>query len=88
MSFRKKVLKIVSHIPAGQVLTYQQVARRAGRPKAYRAVGNILSRNYDSGIPCHRVIRSDGKLGGYNRGLAKKKGLLELEGVNLENYKF
>jgi len=79
MTFKEKVLKIVSQIPAGRVLTYQQVASKAGRPKAYRAVGNILSRNYNPHIPCHRVIRSDGKLGGYNRGVRRKKQLLRIE---------
>ncbi|MEK7507520.1 MAG: MGMT family protein [Patescibacteria group bacterium] len=53
-------------------MTYKEVASRAGRPKAYRAVGNILNSNYYSDIPCHRVVRSDGKVGGYNRGARKK----------------
>lgn len=77
--FKNKVLEIVKKIPKGSVLTYQEVARIAGSPKAYRAVGNILSRNYDPKIPCHRVIRSDGKIGGYNRGKKLKKELLEKE---------
>lgn len=79
LTFKEKVLKIVSQIPAGQVLTYQQVAIKAGRPKAYRAVGNILSKNYNPRVPCHRVIRSDGELGGYNRGVDKKAKLLKVE---------
>jgi O-6-methylguanine DNA methyltransferase len=57
------------------------VAKLAGRPKAYRAVGNILNGNHDPKIPCHRVIRSDGKLGGYNRGAKAKKEILKREGV-------
>lgn len=83
ITFREKVLKIVAQIPKGKILTYKEVARRAGRPKAYRAVGNILNKNYDSQIPCHRVIRSDGKIGGYNHGIKKKKLLLKKEGVKL-----
>ena len=79
--FSQRVLKIVSQIPVGQTRTYQAVARQAGRPRANRAVGNILSRNYDSAIPCHRVIRSDGRLGGYNRGLAQKLAKLKQEGA-------
>lgn len=77
--FAAKVFNVVAAIPAGQVLTYKQVAARAGRPRAYRAVGNILSTNYDPEIPCHRVIRSDGTSGGYNRGATLKKKILEQE---------
>jgi len=58
-------------------MTYKQVAEKAGIPNACRAVGNILNKNFDSKIPCHRVIRSDGKIGGYNRGAEKKKEILE-----------
>ncbi|HCW32630.1 MAG: 6-O-methylguanine-DNA methyltransferase-like protein, methylated-DNA-[protein]-cysteine S-methyltransferase [Candidatus Peregrinibacteria bacterium GW2011_GWF2_39_17] len=77
--FTPKVLRIVAQISSGQTLTYQEVAKLAGKPKAYRAVGNILSKNYDPLIPCHRVIRSDGKIGGYNRGTSKKEQLLREE---------
>jgi len=77
--FQQRVLQSVRRIPKGQVLTYQQVAQKAGRPKAYRAVGNILNKNHNPKIPCHRVIRSDGKIGGYNRGVAKKIKLLRQE---------
>jgi len=56
-----------------------EVARRAGNPKAFRAVGNILNKNYNPDIPCHRVIRSDGSVGGYNRGEEKKKEILKRE---------
>ena len=79
MQFKEKVLKIVAKIPKGKVLAYKEVAKRAGRPKAYRLVGNILNKNYDPRIPCHRVIRSDGKIGGYNRGVRDKFRLLEME---------
>ncbi len=81
--FREKVLKIVKKIPKGKILTYGEVARRAGNPRAARAVGTILNKNYDPKIPCHRVIRSNGKLGGYNRGPRKKRNLLKKEGVTL-----
>ena len=67
-SFRSRVFKIVSSIRRGKVLTYKEVAEKAGSPKAFRAAGNILAKNYDPRIPCHRVVRSDGKPGGYNRG--------------------
>ncbi len=82
MSFTEKVLEITSQIPSGQTLTYKEVARLAGNPKAARAVGNILNKNYNPAIPCHRVIRSDGKPGGYNRGCAEKiKKLKEEDSV-------
>lgn len=63
-TFKEKVLEVVVAIPAGQTLSYKEVAERAGSPRAYRAVGNILNKNYDPRIPCHRVIRSNGSLGG------------------------
>lgn len=81
--FKEKIFEIVKGIPAGGILTYKDVAYNAGRPKAYRAVGNILSKNYNKDIPCHRVVRSDGKVGGYNRGQARKILLLRHEGVKL-----
>jgi len=81
MDFRQKVLKIVRGIPRGQVMSYGAVAKVAGNPKAARAVGAILKTNYDLKIPCHRVILSNGKLGGYNRGLKSKKKLLKQEGA-------
>ena len=79
ITFKQKVFAIVKKIPKGSTLTYKEVAIRAGNPKAYRAVGNILNTNYDKNIPCHRVIRSDGKIGGYNRGSKKKEKLLREE---------
>jgi len=78
-SFSERVLEIVGRIPKGQVLSYKEVARRAGRPLAYRAVGNILKQNHDPKIPCHRVIRANGTLGGFNRGADTKAKLLREE---------
>ncbi len=82
-AFQRSVYRAVSQILKGSVLTYTQVARRIGRPKAYRAVANALAKNYDRAIPCHRVIRSDGSLGGYNRGVAQKKKLLKKEKADI-----
>lgn len=79
--FAKKVFSIVKGIPKGQTRTYKQVAVQAGRPRAFRAVGNILNTNYDPKISCHRVVRSDGKMGGYNRGALRKKEILKKEGA-------
>ncbi len=79
-TFSEKVYAIVSKIPKGETMTYKQVAQLAGNPLAFRAVGNILNKNYDPNIPCHRVIRSDGKAGGYNRGSENKIKILKKEG--------
>lgn len=78
-SFQEKIYKIVRKIPKGKILTYKQVAILVGRPKAFRAVGNVLHKNHNPKIPCHRVIRSDGKIGGYNRGKNLKIELLKKE---------
>ena len=80
-SFTQKVLDIVGKIPKGKTLTYKEVAARAGSPRAYRGVGSVLKKNYDPKIPCHRVIRSDGEVGGYNRGRANKIKILKAEGA-------
>lgn len=81
MNFRERVLNCVKNIRKGEVLTYKEVARLCGSPGAFRAVGNILNKNYDPAIPCHRVVRSDGSAGGYNRGDARKIQLLKAENV-------
>lgn len=83
-SFTQAVYEVVRKIPSGATLSYQEVAKRAGYPKACRAVGNALNRNFDPQIPCHRVIRSDGKTGGYNRGQAAKARLLRFEAKHVE----
>lgn len=80
MTFKEKVYAVVTKIPKGNVLTYKEVARRAGNSKAYRAVGNILNKNMSSKVPCHRVIRSDGEIGGYRGGHAAKSQILRKEG--------
>lgn len=72
MDFEEKVFSVVKKIPKGGVLTYKEVAEKVGSPRAFRAVGNILNKNYNSDIPCHRVIKSDGTVGGYNRGTNQK----------------
>jgi methylated-DNA-[protein]-cysteine S-methyltransferase len=78
--FAKKVYQAILSIPLGQVRTYRWVAKKAGSPRAYRAVGTILKNNpYPLVIPCHRVIKSNAELGGYIFGLRQKKSLLDLE---------
>ncbi len=79
-TFRDRVRAVVAKIPRGQTRTYGEVARQAGSPKAARAVGTIMRNNYDPTVPCHRVIKSDGTLGSYNRGgTERKKQLLDAE---------
>lgn len=85
--FQQKIYKIVKTIPVGKVLNYKEVARLAGRPKAWRAVGNLLNKNTDAKVPCHRVVRSDGSVGGYRYGPGHKACLLKKEGVLIKNRK-
>jgi len=87
MSFKERVLEVVRKIPKGKVLTYKEVAKLAGRPKAWRAVGNILNKNRDTKIPCHRVIKSNGEISGYREGTKKKITLLKKEGIIIKNGK-
>lgn len=78
--FQQEVLEALSHVPFGERVTYGELARRIDRPKASRAVGNALGRNpVPIIVPCHRVVRTDGDLGGYTAGTGYKEQLLELE---------
>jgi O-6-methylguanine DNA methyltransferase len=79
--FSSRVLSVVRRIPPGRVSTYGDVAAMAGRPRASRAVGNIMRHCSDSSIPCHRVIGAGGKIGGYGRDLNMKRVLLAAEGI-------
>lgn len=80
--FADRVRQVVRSIPKGKTMTYGQVAKAAGAPGAARAVGTIMARNDDKGVPCHRVIRSDGKIGGYNAiNGPSKEALLRAEGA-------
>jgi len=82
--FDRKVYRAVLEIPFGQVRSYGWVAKRIGKPGAVRAVGGALSRNrMPIVIPCHRVIKSNGDLGGFSSGIKMKKFLLRLEGHSL-----
>lgn len=82
ITFADQVRKVVRSIPKGSTMTYSAVAKLAGHPGASRAVGTIMANNFDKTVPCHRVIRSDGKIGEYNRGGTKaKRALLVKEGA-------
>ena len=79
-SFAEQVREVVCKIPKGKTLSYMKVAALAGNARAARAVGQVMKNNHDPSVPCHRVIRTDGTLGGYNRGgIKEKKQLLEFE---------
>ncbi len=83
--FQSRVLKLVAMIPRGKVTTYKELAMALSRPRACRAVGNALARNPNPvKIPCHRVVRSDGKIGGYKLGARRKMKLLLEEGIKIE----
>ncbi len=83
-SFTEKVYRAMRRIPHGKVTTYKSLAKAVGHPKAARAVGNACNANSDAPrTPCHRVIASDGGLGGYAHGLKKKAALLKAEGVEV-----
>ncbi|MBI2122043.1 MAG: MGMT family protein [Candidatus Sungbacteria bacterium] len=83
--FSNRVYNVVKYIPRGKVTTYKSVARAIAHPRAVRAVGNALNQNRNPKIPCHRVIRLDGKIGGFVRGTKEKTRLLRNESVTIIN---
>lgn len=83
MDFNQKCYELLKKIPQGKVTTYKEIARKLNS-KGYRAVGNAMNRNPDAPeVPCHRVVRSNGELGGYAFGVKKKASLLRSEGVSI-----
>jgi methylated-DNA-[protein]-cysteine S-methyltransferase len=82
--FNRRVLRELARVPYGEVVTYGELAARAARPRAARAVGTVMNRNpLPIVLPCHRVIGANGKLVGYGGGLERKEALLRLEGALL-----
>lgn len=79
--FQKQVYDATRHIPKGQTRSYKQIAAAIGHPRAFRAVATALARNHDNSVPCHRVIKSNGSIGGYNGLLGAKEKLLRAEGA-------
>lgn len=84
LSFTQKVYRVVARIPKGKTLSYKEVAKKAGRPRAYRAVENVLNQHNIKRLPCHRVIRSDNKIGGFRWGTKRKIEILKNEGVKID----
>ncbi len=80
-AFEEKVFSAAKRVPRGKVSTYKQLAQAIGSPSACRAVGNALNKNRDAGVPCHRIVRSDGAVGGFARGTREKQRILREEGV-------
>jgi methylated-DNA-[protein]-cysteine S-methyltransferase len=86
-NFSESCYKLLCKVPKGKVTTYSEIAK-ALQSRAYRAVGNAMHNNKNAPvIPCHRVVRANGELGGYAFGIAKKIQLLKSEGVNIEENK-
>lgn len=88
LSFNEKVWRATKRIPKGKISTYALIARLIGNPRSARAVGNALNKNpFAPVVPCHRVVRSDGVIGGFASGTAKKSALLRKEGIPITNGK-
>ena len=81
--FAELVSRVVRNIPQGRVVSYGEVAEKAGFPRAARAVGTVMKNNLDPNVPCHRIICADERVGDYNRGRNKKVKLLIEEGVQI-----
>ncbi len=88
MGFDEKVWKALKRIPKGKVTTYKELAKAVGSRNASREVGNACNKNpHSPRVPCHRVVSSSGKIGGYSHGVKKKIALLKIEGVEVKRGK-
>ncbi len=84
--FEREVLVVTFRIPKGKVSTYKRIADKVGRPRAYRAVASALKKNpLHPVVPCHRVVRSDGRFGGEKKNAEARRKLVEKEGIPIEN---
>jgi len=86
-AFQKRVFLATKKIPKGRVATYKEIAAVLGEPRAARAVGNALNKNRSEDVPCHRIIRSDGSVGGYAHGRKRKEEVLKKEGIAIRKGK-
>jgi methylated-DNA-[protein]-cysteine S-methyltransferase len=88
MDFNEKVWNAIKKIPKGKISTYKEIAKAIGKPKAVRAVGNACNKNpFSPRIPCHRIVKSNGEVGGFALGTKKKKELLKKEGIEIKKGK-
>lgn len=86
-NFNEKVWKVTKKIPRGKITTYKQIAK-ALNTKAYRSVGSALNKNpFSPKVPCHRVVNSNGNIGGFAKGFKQKIKMLKKEGIEIENKK-
>jgi len=86
--FEKNVLEVIKKIPKGKVATYSEIAKKLGRPNASRAVGNALNKNpHAPQIPCHRVVKANGEIGEYAKGITTKIKILKKEKIEIKNNK-
>ncbi|MBN1941518.1 MAG: MGMT family protein [Candidatus Diapherotrites archaeon] len=84
--FNERVWGLLKKIPCGKVTAYKEIAIALGNPRSARAVGNACNSNPDAPkVPCHRVVKSNGLLGGYSKGISRKAGLLKSEGIEIKN---
>jgi methylated-DNA-[protein]-cysteine S-methyltransferase len=83
-SFKEKCYSVLKKVPKGKITTYKSISRKLNT-KAYRAVGNAMNKNRNNKIPCHRVINSNGKIGGFNKGINNKIELLRSENIEIKN---
>ncbi|MEW6295206.1 MAG: MGMT family protein [Candidatus Diapherotrites archaeon] len=84
VNFSQKAWEKMKEIPKGRISTYKEIAKAIGKPKAVRAVGNACNKNpFAPKVPCHRVVQSNGKIGGFAQGIKKKRELLESEGLKI-----
>ena len=87
MKFNERVWALTKQIPRGRVSTYKEIALALGT-KAHQAVGNALNKNpYAPVVPCHRIVKENGSLGGFAGGCSRKRGLLEVEGIHVKKGK-
>lgn len=84
MNFNQKVFNLTKKIPKGKITTYKIIARKLNT-KAYRAVGNALNKNMSKKVPCHRVVKSEGYVGGFRSGTKNKVKILKKEGIRIDN---
>ena len=85
-SFNERCYQILKKVPKGKITTYKEIARKLNT-KAYRAVGNAMNKNYSPLVPCHRVVKANGFVGGFAKGTGTKEKMLKKEGIEIKKGK-